>query len=454
MAPAGARPHHVVQVPHVRRVGRGLQGREPGAADGRGRQAAVQSRVEGRGVAQLGLPQRARPVVQREAQGGVDAQRDRAAQAVPDHGGDERALLRHLSFALDHGGDGDHVVGGEVRAAGAAQADPAEALAEGLDLLVHQARGRRPAPQLIGGGEQKPLQAGRPARRPVAARVQAARARAGGQVGAGQARPAHEDRRLAPRSPLGDHHAHDGGSGRPGGEALERGAVAHVPGQQVAARLELGALARQAGPQAKEHARAHHALLGELVADVPHAGARRDLDGDLAAARPVLEGLKQRDAEPHQPTQQRQEHHQRDAAAQVARAARPRPAAVLGARDTLAQDLALGGRARRRGRAGSGGSCTAVVGGSARPSGAGSGSGSGSGSGGRPARRAARSAAARSRSSAERSRASERARPNGLTAPPSDGAPASPRAGARPPARPPRRTLRARCASAVVKRSS
>ena len=54
------------------------------------------------------------------ADGGVDPERHPCPQAVVDHRGDERPLSRHHHLLLDHGGDDQDVVRGQVPRAGVA----------------------------------------------------------------------------------------------------------------------------------------------------------------------------------------------------------------------------------------------------------------------------------------------------------------------------------------------
>ena len=72
----------------------------------------------------------------------VDAERDFLAQAVVDDRGDLRAVAGHLRLALDHRGDDQQLVGGDVQGARARDEARVEVFLEGDELLGDEPRDR------------------------------------------------------------------------------------------------------------------------------------------------------------------------------------------------------------------------------------------------------------------------------------------------------------------------
>ena len=94
----------------LRRLRGGLDRRQAGVADRRRREPAVDARVVRLLGVELGLPDRALPVVRVVADRRVDPQRHALLEAVVDDRRHQRALARQLRLALDHRGDDQHVV--------------------------------------------------------------------------------------------------------------------------------------------------------------------------------------------------------------------------------------------------------------------------------------------------------------------------------------------------------
>ena len=88
--------------------------RAPGLRSGSAAGPGSTRVLYGVSVGELGLGQLLVVVAERVADRRVDPERVARLQPVVDHRRDELALLGHLDLALDHRGDDQHVVGGQV----------------------------------------------------------------------------------------------------------------------------------------------------------------------------------------------------------------------------------------------------------------------------------------------------------------------------------------------------
>jgi hypothetical protein len=117
----------------------------------------VDARVVGRVDAQLcgrqflGIGRDSLLQLNRVVDRGVDPERHPTAQAVVDHRRDQGAVVRRLRLALDHRGDGEHLIRRQVQIVRAASLGRAEPLAKGDQLVGHQPADGRPGVQRIGG---------------------------------------------------------------------------------------------------------------------------------------------------------------------------------------------------------------------------------------------------------------------------------------------------------------
>ena len=105
-------------------------------------------------------------------------------------------------------------------------------------------------------------------------------------------------RLLGARPALGDGDGDLAGGRRALGQQREDVAVGRVLVQRVDARLEVAALAGQAGAQAEEERGRDHAAPLEDVADLRDVRALGDEDGGAVRGGRAVEGLEQRDHEP------------------------------------------------------------------------------------------------------------------------------------------------------------
>ena len=129
----------------------------PGLEIGPGGRPALSAGVVGRVDGQLGFGQRLGVVAGGEADRRVDPQRDPFAQPVVDHGRDQLALAVELRLLLDHRGDRDHVVDGQVLGARVAHVDARDAAFEVLQLQLDEVGDRRAPLQLEGVREEEAL---------------------------------------------------------------------------------------------------------------------------------------------------------------------------------------------------------------------------------------------------------------------------------------------------------
>jgi hypothetical protein len=111
----------------------------------RGFQLALQDRLRRRDV-------------QAVADRGVDAERHIQVEPVVDHRGDEWPLLWHLHLLLDHRGDGEDVVRGQVLRLRVLEVDLAPVAVEGLELVADELLRRRVLGEVVSRGEEKALE--------------------------------------------------------------------------------------------------------------------------------------------------------------------------------------------------------------------------------------------------------------------------------------------------------
>ena len=163
----GADINLVVVVVGFHRVDHGLDGGEPGAGDGSRRQSGKAARVVGRVAVEVGEGQLAAGlppavgldtgrILVRHAVlgGGVDAEAVACLDAVEEHARDDGALLRHRDLALDEGGEGEHLVGGEAEAVGGLAQVGGETQVHGLGHQLHDLGGGPRDGDVVGVGEE------------------------------------------------------------------------------------------------------------------------------------------------------------------------------------------------------------------------------------------------------------------------------------------------------------